>query len=288
LTALKNQTKPVNRIIVYNTEESFFEPFARQYNITEQFPNLFVYHHSKKEFDHGRTRNLGVVKSDADIFVMMTMDAVPADNRLMEALEKALAEEQVAVAYARQLPAADAKEIERFTRQFNYPPQSIVKTKADEERLGIKTYFCSNVCAAYKRKIFDELGGFIGHTIFNEDMIYAGKAVQAGYAIAYTADANVIHSHNYTAKEQFKRNFDLGVSQAEHPEIFEGLKSESEGIRLVLSTQKHLIHKRSWGEIFRLYTSSAAKLAGYRLGKNYRRLPKWFVLKCSMNRDYFV
>ena len=49
------------------------------------------------------------------------------------------------------------------------------------------------------------------------------------YAIAYVADAKVIHSHNYNCTQQFKRNFDLAVSQADHPEVFGGIHSESEG-----------------------------------------------------------
>lgn len=52
-------------------------------------------------------------------------------------------------------------------------------------------------------------------------MIYAAKAVEAGYSVAYAADAQVVHSHNYTNGQQFHRNFDLGVSQAEHPEILQ-------------------------------------------------------------------
>lgn len=66
------------------------------------------------------------------------------------------------------------------------------------------------MCAAYRQDIYEELGGFVKHTIFNEDMIYAAKAVEAGYAIAYAADARVVHSHNYTNGQQFHRNFDLG------------------------------------------------------------------------------
>ena len=52
-----------------------------------------------------------------------------------------------------------------------------------------------------------------------------------GKAVAYCAEAVVLHSHNYTGIQQFKRNFDLGVSQADHPEIFQAARSESEGIR---------------------------------------------------------
>ncbi|MFR5150572.1 MAG: hypothetical protein ACLTER_14385 [Ruminococcus sp.] len=50
-------------------------------------------------------------------------------------------------------------------------------------------------------------------------MIYAGTMAKRGYGIAYAADACVIHSHNYSCRQQFHRNFDLGVSQADHPEI---------------------------------------------------------------------
>ena len=66
------------------------------------------------------------------------------------------------------------------------------------------------------------------------------QADPGGYAVAYAADAKVIHSHNYSCMQQFHRNFDLGVSQAEHPEVFEGIKSESEGIKLVKQTAAHL------------------------------------------------
>jgi rhamnosyltransferase len=74
-------------------------------------------------------------------------------------------------------------------------------------------------------------------------MIYAAKVIENGYQIAYAADARVIHSHNYTGKQQFHRNFDLGVSQAEHPEVFEGISSESEGIHMVKTTIKELKEK---------------------------------------------
>ena len=50
----------------------------------------------------------------------------------------------------------------------------------------------------------------------------------------------MIHSHNYTCMQQFRRNFDLGVSQAEYPEVFQTASSESEGIRLVKKTFRYL------------------------------------------------
>ena len=82
----------------------------------------------------------------------------------------------------------------------------MVKTKEDLDRLGIKTFFCSNVCSLAKEKYL-ELGGFVKHTIFNEDMILAGTMIKQGGKIAYCAKAKVIHSHNYSAFQQFHPEF---------------------------------------------------------------------------------
>ena len=284
---LEHQSVPVNRIIVVNTEQKYFDRLFYGTSFQKKYHNVIVKHISKREFDHGRTRNYGVRQSDAEYFIMMTDDAVPADEYLVEELMKQLQGEGVAAAYARQLADEDSSEAEKYTRNFNYPNQSSVKTQADLERLGIKTFFCSNVCAAYNRKIFDELGGFIKHTIFNEDMIYAAGAVKAGYGIAYAAGARVFHSHDYNCREQFHRNFDLGVSQAQHPEIFAAYPSESEGIRLVRQTVRHLRESGAVRQIPRVIMQSGFKYIGYLFGKNYRFLPQRLVVAMSSNKEYW-
>lgn len=283
---LQNQTVPVGNIILMNTEEKYFEQLVYGTRFLEQNRNVKVYHLSKREFDHGKTRHIGVGKSSAGIFVMMTQDAMPADSYLLEYLTESL-DANVAVAYARQIPAQDCNAMEKFMRRFNYPAQSRVKTLEDLAELGIKTYFCSNVCAAYRRDVYEELGGFIRHTIFNEDMIYAAGALKAGYAVAYEAQARVVHSHNYTNAQQFHRNFDLGVSQADHPEVFEGIPSVSEGKRMVAETAAYLRRNGMLSKVPHLYIQSACKYAGYLFGKNYRKLPRKWVLAMTMNREYW-
>ena len=236
LDKLENQTVPVHRIILMNTEDNLREEASEHTGHKEEnvgtdwkkmtegvdfaarYPNAEVHHISKRKFDHGGTRHQGVQYSGADIFVLMTQDAMPVDSFLVERLTAHL-DGKVASAYARQLPGEDSSEFERASRIFNYPETSRCKTLADLGALGIKTFFCSNVCAAYRRDVYEELGGFIRHTIFNEDMIYASAVVKAGYAIFYEAQAQVIHAHNYTNIQQLRRNFDLGVSQADHPEV---------------------------------------------------------------------
>lgn len=287
LQMLARQTVPPDRIIVMNTERSYWNEQGYQ-----GIRGLEVKHLTKEEFDHGGTRNLAAWYSEADVMIFMTDDAVPQDEYLIERLTEALSGagpegEPVAMAYARQLPAKDCHTIERYTRQFNYPAEGRIKTSKDLPVLGIKTYFASNVCCAYRKDLFEKLEGFTNSTIFNEDMIYAAGAIQAGYAVAYVPEAKVIHSHNLSPMQQFHRNFDLAVSQAEHPEVFAGLKSEGEGIRMVKQTARYLLRSGRFWLLPSLVVSSGCKYLGYRMGKQYQRLPKKLILKCTMSPLYW-
>ena len=282
LKRLQEQEHRPEKILVMNTEKEYWKQ-----EWEEKFPLVEVHHLTKQEFDHGGTRKRASELSKAEIMLFMTQDALPANRKLIGNLVKALQEETVGAAYARQLPKADCRFLEKYTRSFNYPEESSVKYEKDVAKYGIKTYFCSNVCAAYKKEIYASLGGFVERAIFNEDMIYAGNMVKAGYGVAYAADACVYHSHNYSAIQQVHRNFDLGVSQAEHPEIFSGVPSEGEGIRLVKKSMAYLCKTGRIWLIPQLFLQSAGKYAGYFLGKRYQKLPKKLILKLTMNPSYW-
>lgn len=293
LRRLQRQTWPVGKIILINTEEKLWNP-----ELVRGIRNVELHHVAREEFDHGGTRNLGASFSRADIMVFMTDDAVPRNRYLIENLVQGLEQTaksghddktvQPVMAYARQLARADCPLAEQYTRSFNYPPYSFVKTQEDLPRLGIKTYFASNVCCAYDRVLFKQLGGFTERTIFNEDMIFAANAMKHGFAVFYAADAQVIHSHRYTPMQQLRRNFDLAVSQADHPEVFAGIPSEGEGMRLVSCTAGFLIKSGKPWLLAGLAVSSGFKYFGYCMGKVYRRLPLWLVRRLTMNAAYWA
>ncbi len=287
MDALLSQSLLPRKIILINTEREEFLKFSSEEAFLARSPLLELHHIKKAEFNHGATRNYGVSLSDAPFFACMTDDAIPAGNTMMEELLKPFMSESIGVSYARQLPASDCGIIERYTRNFNYPETERIKTAKELPELGIKTFFASNVCAAYRRSYFDALGGFTDHTIFNEDMIYARHLIDAGYAISYSAKAEVIHSHNYSGMEQLHRNFDLGVSHAQFPEEFSGIKAESEGKKLVLQACRYLMKIRRPWLIVKLIWQSGCKYVGYFLGKRYQKFPMWFVKWCSMNRSYW-
>lgn len=280
ISALTKQTLAPSKIILINSGGPL--PDA----IRDRGDTVEIINIPEGEFDHGATRNRAAASSKAEKLLFMTQDAVPADANMIGYMVKAFTPGVCAV-YARQLANEDASPAERFSRSFNYPEEPCVKSSDDIERLGIKTFFCSNACAMYERADFERLGRFPEGMIFNEDMVFARRIIDDGKKIAYAADAAVYHSHNYTNMQQFRRNFDLAVSQAMHPEVFSDVSSESEGISYV---------KKAFGRFASdgrpLYcipfsVACAYRLIGYRLGKRYEKLGKKTILFCTANPNFF-
>jgi rhamnosyltransferase len=284
LIMLYNQTVQPSKVLLLHTVEKPEESLR-----LPEIPgsNIIVLPVAKENFDHGGTRKLGASNSDADILMFMTQDAVPVDEFLIEKLIIPYWDPLVAATYARQLPGKDSDVLERYTRYFNYPKKSRIKSSTDISELGIKTIFCSNVCATYRNETYRALGGFVERTIFNEDMIMAYGIINAGYKIVYMAEAKVLHSHRYSYLQQFTRNFDLGVSHKQYASLFGSVKSEAEGMKLVKETAKYLAKHRKYLQILDLAVISGFKYLGYRFGLIYDKLPKNFVVRCSMNKSYW-
>ena len=147
---LTQTVKPVN-IFIINTEEKFWK---KEF---EEIIPIKVIHIKKSEFDHGATRRMGADMSNSEVFICMTQDARPKDGRLFNNLISAFEDEKVAIAYARQETDEKAGEIERYTREFNYPNKDRIKTSEDIKTMGIKAWFNSDVCAAYRKKRYNDI-----------------------------------------------------------------------------------------------------------------------------------
>ena len=274
LTSIKRllaQSVKPGKIIIINTDKSIWDKSGIEEGIKGIFEgsevSLYIEHIEKNEFDHGATRNLGVSKSDAKYFICMTQDAVCFDKETVKYLIRGM-DKSIKMTYARQVPDKKANKIEKFTREFNYPIESMIKSFNEKQTLGIKTYFDTG-------------------EILNEDMLYAYKLIEHGYFIKYEAWAKVVHSHNYSGVAQFKRNFDIGVSQASNPHIFKNIKSENEGKKMVLKTLKYLLSTHSYISVVKLVYISSCKYAGFLAGKNFKMLPKSVVRAFSMNKGFW-
>ncbi len=255
--------------------------------IINSYSNVSFYTIGNEKFDHGGTRNLAARNSNSDILVFMTQDAIPANKYFLEELIKPFSDPNVSAVYGRQIARKNATPIEKFTRQFNYPNKDKIKTKYDIKKLGIKTFFCTNVCSAFRAEDFWEYSGFPEKTILNEDMIMASKLILGGKKVVYASKAKVIHSHNYTYWQQFTRNFDIGVSLKQNKAILKYAKPEFEGLIFVKKAIKYLFKIKKPYLILDLILESGFKFLGYKFGIIYDKLPICLVKKFSMYKSYW-
>lgn len=284
LERIRKQTIQPKRILLLNTVVSGKEEVAEKY---KELYNVEVYPIEKKKFDHGGTRAYGAGLSTAEYIMFMTQDAVPMDSHLIQNLMKGFADETVSLCYARQMAGKHGDILEQYTREFNYPDKDIIKSKEDLSTMGIKAFFCSDVCAVYRKEVYDAQGGFVKKTIFAEDAIMGYHMLMAGYKIRYVKDAKVIHSHKYNYMQQFQRNFDVGVAHNQYHEVFGSVQSVPEGVKLVKETSKQMIKEKKYLELADLFCASGFKFLGYKLGCFYNHLPKSLVLKFTSNKHYW-
>jgi rhamnosyltransferase len=239
-------------------------------------------------FNHGATRQLGVdLLAGATVVVFLTQDAILAGPDALARLVSAFDDPRVGTAFGRQLPHPNAGPIGAHARIFNYPPEGRTVTLADRTTLGIKAAFTSNSFAAYRRATLLEVGGFPGHVIMNEDTYVAARMLLAGWAMAYRADAEVYHSHDYRLREDFRRYFDIGVFHAREPWLRQALGgAEGEGLRFVRSELRYL-RGRAPALIPSALARTGLKLLAYRLGLAEARLPLRLKRVLGMNRRYW-
>jgi rhamnosyltransferase len=240
------------------------------------------------EFSHGGTRKQAVVRNQHHEFVVfLTQDAILANSDAFRNILLPFENSGVAAVCGRQLPSSGAGAIGAHARLFNYPATSFVRTYDDRKTYGLKAAFLSNSFAAYRVNVLVELGSFPEDVIFGEDMYAAVKMLQAGYKIAYAADACVYHSHDYSLRQEFRRYFDMGVFHAREPWIrkeFGG--AEGEGARFVGSELKYLLKHAFW-RVPEGLLRTVFRYAGFRLGLVENMLPLILKRKLSMNRGYF-
>jgi rhamnosyltransferase len=204
---------------------------------------------TQPEFDHGGTRSLAAGKAKGDILVYLTQDALPYNEYAIENIVKPFTTDgNIGAAFGKQLPYPKASVFAEHLRLFNYPDTSYTRVLDDKKKYGIRTAFLSNSFAAYRKSVLKEIGYFKSGLVFGEDACAGANILLKGYKIAYAAEAMVLHSHNYTVWQDFRRYFDMGsFHRMENWLRKEFGKAEDEGIKYIKSEIKFLLKKRRFG-----------------------------------------
>lgn len=242
----------------------------------------------KSNFDHGGTRTAALSKVDSELVIFMTQDAILESPSAFSNLISAFSNKNISAAYGKQLPHLDANPLAIFARGNSYSDKSYVTSLNDDYPRGFRKAFMSNSFAAYRVADLKALGGFPDRLILGEDSYFTAKALLAGRSVAYVADAKVRHSHNYTALEEFKRYFDIGVFHSDQSWMLEELGSvEGEGVKFAIGQIAFLIRQGNIPYVIPSLIASVVKYIGYRLGRAHKRFPIGWSRRMSMYKSYW-
>lgn len=230
-----------------------------------------------KEFNHGRTRNLGAELARGDVLVFTTQDAYAADDRWLAGLVSALrSSSDVAGVYGRQLPHPTARPPERYFLDFLYGPDPRTQRLGAPDDLSFENTLFSNVNSAIPRGVWEE-HRFADDMLMSEDQEWSRRVLLSGMSIVYEPEAAVFHSHAYTVGGAFRRFFDSGAS-ADRAYVSDARPSRQAlrgaATRYARGEVAWLWRtgQRRWLPYAAVYET--VKFMGLQLGRRHRRLPQ--------------
>lgn len=256
---LKQEKVKLNKIRYILTESS---------DNTEKYlkeNNLYYSKIQKQDFSHSLSRETEAMKSDADILVFVTQDVVIEDSKWLYHLTKDIEKNNIAACYSRQITKYD--NIEKYTRENNYPEKESIVSNKDIDKLGLKTFFFSDASGAISNKVFKEVNGYDKKRLpISEDMYITYKIIMKGYSVKYCANSVVYHSHKFTLKEIYDR-YKLTGKFFKENNYLDQYGTTGTGASMAKYILKRIIQEKRFSLLFRYPFDMAARLIGMKIGK---------------------
>jgi glycosyltransferase involved in cell wall biosynthesis len=163
-------------------------------SIAERYP-VRVVSIIPEEFSFGRSLNLGCEAAQGEYLVIVSAHVYPVHKDWLEQLLKPFNMPQVAVAYGKQRGNQTTKYSEHQVFSKWFPEQSNYNQEHP---------FCNNANAAVRRSLWQEFP-YDEQLTGLEDLAWAKQIVEAGYCVAYSAEAEIIHVHDESFKRIYNR-----------------------------------------------------------------------------------
>lgn len=219
----------------------------------------------RNEFSHSLTREKEAMDSNSDIVVFVTQDVIIKDKLWLYNLIKDIGKDNIVATYSRQITKYN--NIEKYTREANYPSKSKIVSKEDIPELGLKTFFFSDASSAIDTNIFKKLNGYDGKKLpISEDMYIAYKIINNDYKIKYCADSVVYHSHNFTLKEVYDR-YKLTGKFFKENRYLDNYGTNKSGGGLAKYVFKRAIEDKNFKVLLRFLPDMGARFIGMKVGK---------------------
>lgn len=220
----------------------------------------------KEDFSHSLVREKAALKSKADILVFITQDIIIENDNWLYELVNPIIKDEADATFSRQI-SKDKNSIEFYTREKNYPEKSRIVTKKDIKEYGLNTFFFSDASSAIKESVFKKLNGYDNKNLpINEDMYIAYKLIQNGYRIKYCAKSVVVHSHNFTLKQQYDR-YKLTGKFFKQNSYLDQYGTTKSGGGLAKHVLKRALQDKNIKVLIKFIPNMAARYIGMKVGK---------------------
>ena len=152
----------------------------------------------------GRVLNQGMEISHGEFVVFLNSDCTPQNKFWLKNLLAGFTDDNVAAVFGRQIPRPDCHPIFAKDTEDTYGDGSWQK---------YWRHCFSMASSAIRRSVWEKIK-FDEEVQYSEDIDWTWRARQNGYEIRYAADSIVMHSHNYTLGQFYKRHYGEGRAEA--------------------------------------------------------------------------
>ena len=209
----------------------------------------------------GRVLNQGMEISHGEFVVFLNSDCTPQNKWWLKNLLAGFTDDNVAAVFGRQIPRPDCHPI--FAKDTE-------DTFGDGSRQKYWRHCFSMASSAIRRSVWEKIK-FDEEVQYSEDIDWTWRARQNGYEVRYAADSIVMHSHNYTLGQFYKRHYGEGRAEAV---IFDWSPWEQSFVRYsllpyvrqVINDEKYCLSSFSLGACLYSPALRFAQLLGRRTG----------------------
>jgi rhamnosyltransferase len=149
------------------------------------------------DYNPSRVMNQGMELARTGTAIFLNADATPQGDRWLRPLAEALRDPGTAAVFGRQIPRPDCAAVFACDYERCFGPQ----------RESVRwEHFFSMVSSGLRKDVWAQRG-FLETMQYSEDDEYTRWCRARGHRIVYCPESVVMHSHNYTPRQAYKRSF---------------------------------------------------------------------------------
>lgn len=150
-----------------------------------------------EEYNPSRVMNHGMQLANSGFGIFLNADATPQGPNWLRPLVQALQDPRTAAVFGRQVPRPDCRLV------YAHDYERCFGTRRES---GDWEHFFSMVSSGLRKDIWSRRG-FLEEMQYSEDDEYTRWCRAQGYGVVYCPESLVMHSHNYSTAQAYKRSF---------------------------------------------------------------------------------